>query len=157
MVIRIIMIPLTHLILAIYLTPRRRQPVQQQKNIIPNMVNYLQLYPHCDPALFPGFELPIRFSYTYPNIGILNEVEVPRYPGQVAAIHTHGAESSFLLYGTLGSKVFSPQDKIVAQNIGVPLYLANPYGELRVYYPNLDEDYILPYTVPIDPTVQNWG
>ncbi len=119
------------------------------------MVNYLQLYPHCDPALFPGFELPIRYSYSYPNIGVLNEVTFPRYPGQVAAIHTHGAESSFLLFGTLGSKVFSPKDKEVAQRIGVPLYLANPYGEFRVYYPNLDEDYVLPYSVPIDPAVQN--
>lgn len=47
----------------------------------------------------------------------------------VANIHTHGCYS-FLC------NVFSNSDIYYARNNGLPLYLVNPAGELRVYDPN---------------------
>lgn len=88
-----------------------------QPMTIPNQLPfnlYLTLYPHCDLALFPGFELPIRYSYSTPYIGNMQGTVVPPYPGRVADIHTHGAESPFMLYGDLGSRVFSKTDKETA-------------------------------------------
>lgn len=119
------------------------------------MVNYLALYPHCDPALFPGFELPIRYSYSTPYIGNMQGTDVPPYPGRVAAIHTHGAESAFMLYGDLGSRVFSEADKKTAHEIiQGPFYLATPYGELLLYYPDSGMVYERSYRdIPWDPYV----
>lgn len=122
-------------------------------------IDSLALYPHCDPILFPGaFNLPsVMYSYTSPYIGDAESSTIPAHPQRVAAIHTHGAENT-LLYGSLGSRVFSEKDKEVAAKFNILLYLANPYGELKLYNPNdptWDENYVITIDhIPYDPTTR---
>jgi hypothetical protein len=46
----------------------------------------------------------------------------------VALWHTHGAPAP-------GRNLFSPQDTAIAHQLGVPFYLSDPQGVIRVYQP----------------------
>ena len=71
----------------------------------------------------------------------------------VAVVHTHGAYSYFY-----ENDIFSDRDNEYAQSNGLPLYLVNPLGELRVYNPNnaVQNDYyktkgqLLSFHMPYD-------
>ena len=90
----------------------------------------------------------IRYSYVEPQKGTKHSSTIPKAQmgvKRVAIIHTHGAYSP----GYCNDE-FSSQDKKVATNLRIPIYVATPLGTLMKYDPLLVEDVILFYDIPYD-------
>ena len=88
------------------------------------------------------------YSYTEPNIGESNAVEIPRPPSgakQVADIHSHGA------YGEFDPDNFSSNDRNDADNSDTVAYLANSDGGLYKYDPKTKKTTLLDKNLPKDP------
>ncbi len=101
-------------------------------------------------------DLPITyFTYTEPIRGEMNHVRVP-FPQNseehVAVLHTHSAYN----IDAAGDQ-FSPQDRDVARQLSIPIYVATPGGMLLKYDPSIVYDLILFDDIPHDPNHPKWS
>ena len=85
----------------------------------------------------------------------MNHVRVP-FPQNseehVAVLHTHSAYN----IDSAGDQ-FSPQDRDVARQLSIPIYVATPGGMLLKYDPSIVYDLILFDDIPHDPNHPKWS
>lgn len=129
--------------------------------IVTTQTNYIQV-PRTFKFLWRTFTwteekpitlLVVKYTYSEPIRGGSDGAEVPDAPkgyNSSAFVHTHAAYDPNYF-----NDVFSPNDKAIANDLKMPIYVVTPLGTLRKYDPATGDDVILFYDMPYDPKHPN--